>query len=71
MQTVYNSLSEVFENIQTWLHDMGTAAFGIDMWSYMISFAILGICFSFLISPALFGGAGSDKAAKSKRSKRK
>ena len=62
MQTVYNSLSEVFENIQTWLH---------DMWSYMISFAILGICFSFLISPALFGGAGSDKAAKSKRSKRK
>ena len=50
---------------------MGTAAVGIDMWSYMISFAILGICFSFLISPALFGGAGSDKAAKSKRSKRK
>ena len=71
MQTVYNSLSEVFENIQTWLHDMGTAAVGIDMWSYMISFAILGICFSFLISPSLFGGAGSDKAAKSKRSKRK
>ena len=50
MQTVYNSLSEVFENIQTWLHDMGTAAVGIDMWSYLISFVILGICFSFLIS---------------------
>ena len=69
MQTVYNSLSEVFENIQTWLHDMGTAAVGIDMWAYMISFAILGICFSYLIAPAI-RGAGSDKAAKSKRSKR-
>lgn len=71
MQTIYTSLSNVFSSVKTWLQDMGTAAVGIDMWAYMISFAIIGICFTFLVSPALFGGAGSDKAAKSKRSKRK
>lgn len=71
MQTIYTILGNCFDSIKTWLHDMGTAAVGIDMWAYMMSFAVIGICYSFLVSPALFGGSGSDKAAKSKRSKRK
>ena len=67
MEQTFSALSSVWSAVVNWfaMIEDGT---GIPLWTYIISFALLGILFRHLVFP-LIGAVGSDTASKRKKGK--